>query len=91
MASFSVKVIPNAKTTAIVKTDPLTIRLHAPPREGKANRELIAFLADLLKCAPSLITIKSGASAKQKVLEIAHLETTVITQLLAKNQQQRLL
>jgi len=51
------------KTTAI-------IALAAPPVDGKANQELVAFLSKRLKVAKSFITIKRGHSGRVKHLEL---------------------
>ena len=69
---LSVKIIPNAKVSEIVnwENNQLKIRIKAPPVEGKANEELIRFLAKHLKIQKSDITIKSGQTSKSKLLEI---------------------
>ncbi len=38
--------------------------------DGKANKAIIQALAEYFKVAPSLVTLISGATAKQKVFEI---------------------
>ncbi len=67
-----VQVIPNAKSTEIVgKFEGVwRIRLHAPPIEGRANEELIRFLAETLDCAPSEIEIEKGMGSKLKTLTV---------------------
>ena len=50
--------------------DALKIRLAAPPVDGKANAALIDFVANFLKIPKSRVDIKSGHSARRKVLEI---------------------
>ena len=54
-----VKAIPNSRQTEIIeeKDNYLKIRLKAVPKKGKANRELIKFLAKYFKIAKSQITI----------------------------------
>lgn len=70
-----VKIIPNAKKTEAVgwEGQTLKIRLSAPPIEGKANKELIKFLAEICDCAPSEIEITKGLASKQKTLEVPRL------------------
>jgi len=46
------------------------IRLAAPPVDGAANDELVAFLAERLGIAKSRVRIVSGASARRKLVEI---------------------
>jgi uncharacterized protein (TIGR00251 family) len=55
--------------------DRLKIRIAAPPLEGKANKQLIAFLAKQFGVAKSAITISSGASGRQKNLLISQPST----------------
>ncbi len=51
----------------------LKVKLTSPPVEGKANEELIEFLADLLGVRKSDIKILRGGSSKQKTVEVAGL------------------
>ncbi|MCC7522365.1 DUF167 domain-containing protein [Candidatus Uhrbacteria bacterium] len=69
---FRVSVIPNAKQSELVgKIDGIwKIRLKAPPIEGKANEELIRFLAEKLDCAPSEIEIEKGLGSKLKTISV---------------------
>ncbi len=67
MARLQVRVKPNARKTAILKHEPLTIAIAAPPEEGKANLELIKFLTKKLK---KQVRIVSGFGSKTKILEI---------------------
>jgi uncharacterized protein (TIGR00251 family) len=48
----------------------LLVKLHAPPVDGKANTELIRFLADALDCAKGQITLLRGTSSRQKAVEL---------------------
>ena len=59
--ALTVKVIPNSKKSAIVgwQDDVLKIRIAAPPDKGKANAELISFLAKVLHIAKSQIELIS--------------------------------
>lgn len=69
---LSIKVKPNAKTTKVVRwldEKTVEIAIHAPPKEGKANAELIRFLADRLDTPKSSIEIVSGQIARLKRVE----------------------
>ncbi len=65
-----IKVIPKASKNAIVgwEQEELKVKVHAPPDKGKANEELIAFLAKSWKIPPSLFSIYSGETSRHKKL-----------------------
>src|SRR5687768_14370462 len=69
---LTVHVQPRAARSELsgVHGDALKIRLAAPPVDGAANEELIRFLALQLRIPKSAITIRSGQSARRKILEI---------------------
>ncbi|MGC1392932.1 MAG: DUF167 domain-containing protein [Coleofasciculaceae cyanobacterium] len=48
----------------------MTIHLKSPPVDGKANKELIELLAKKFDVSKSQIRIKSGLSARNKLVEI---------------------
>lgn len=47
-----------------------TVSVKEPAVDGKANKAIIHALAEYFNVAPSLITLVSGATAKQKIFEI---------------------
>ncbi|MEO1377213.1 MAG: DUF167 domain-containing protein [Cyanobacteria bacterium J06635_10] len=67
-----IKVKANSKQQKIVSEDDgsLTIHLKSPPVDGKANEELIKVLSKKFDVPKSYIRIKSGASSRQKLIEI---------------------
>ena len=74
---LAVKVTPNARRSEVTGwgTDGqgrrvLLVKLAAPPAEGKANRELVRFLADHLGCAKQEIVLLRGETGRSKVLEV---------------------
>lgn len=76
-AQLAVRVTPNAKKsefagwTADEKGRPvLLVKLNAPPVDGKANTELIHFLAKALGCPKGQITLLRGTSSRQKAVEL---------------------
>ena len=50
--------------------DRLKIRLTAPPVEGKANAQLLAFLAGAFGVAKSQVSLESGELNRQKRVRI---------------------
>lgn len=70
---LTVKVRPNARESRIVSWEDagtVIIDIKAPARDGKANQELIRFLAKELKIAKSLVEIKRGQGSRVKHVEI---------------------
>lgn len=68
---LQVKVVPGASRSEIVGRlgAALKVRVAAPPEGGKANREVLALLAERL--GPGVAaTLVSGASAPSKVVEL---------------------
>lgn len=48
----------------------LLVKLQAPPVDGKANAELIRFLARALDCPRSAVALLRGEGSRQKVVEL---------------------
>jgi len=51
----------------------LRVKVAAPPVKGKANKELIAFLAQKLGLSKGDLTIIKGHTSRNKVMAIAGL------------------
>ena len=69
---ISVNVSPGGKTSQILSAgeDLLRIRIKAPPVDGKANDELIRFIAKKTGLAKTNIRIMHGFTGRRKLLEI---------------------
>ena len=72
-----VRVTPNARRSEVLdwgsdeKGRPvLMVKLAAPPVDGKANTELVRFLADVFGCPKSQVQLLRGEGSRQKVLEV---------------------
>ncbi|HUF70638.1 MAG TPA: DUF167 domain-containing protein [Longimicrobiales bacterium] len=67
-----IRVQPRASRTEIAGEHggALKIRLAAPPVDGSANRELVRFLAKAVGVPTSAVTVVSGESSRNKVVEI---------------------
>jgi len=74
-ARIAVRVQPNAGRSEVLgfKNGCLRIKLAAPPEKGKANRELLSLLSDVLKISKSNIAIRRGTTSKTKVIGISGL------------------
>lgn len=71
---FTVKVIPRSSRTQIagrMDDGTLKIRLKAPPEHGKANAELLSFLAKELHVPVSQITMLTGHTTSRKRLALS--------------------
>ena len=67
-----VRVKPNSRQARIERSPDgtLTVWLHSPPAEGRANRELIERLAEYFQVPRTQVRIVSGASSRIKLVEI---------------------
>lgn len=85
-ATLRVRVVPNAKRTEVDCEfgSQLKIRLHAPPVDGKANKELISFLAKRLGLKKNSVRLMSGSTSRDKVVEISGASIDTIKNLLLK-------
>jgi len=52
----------------------LRVRVAASAVEGRANRELLRFLAARLRVAPSRVRLVKGAAARYKTVEVDDLD-----------------
>ncbi|MFC1951632.1 DUF167 domain-containing protein [Chloroflexota bacterium] len=69
---ISLQVNPGVVRSKVVSfTDGvLQVRIAAPPVKGKANRELIAFLSQVLGVGKGALTIIRGHTSRSKVIAI---------------------
>lgn len=67
-----IRVIPNAKQTEIVTQDNgyMKIRIHSPAKEGRANKELVEFLAKKFRVSKINVEIIKGLTSKDKLVRI---------------------
>jgi uncharacterized protein (TIGR00251 family) len=70
---IQVKVTPRSRVSSLTQASDGTwvARLKSPPVDGKANAELIALVAEQFGCRRAAVSIKSGASGRMKLVEIA--------------------
>ena len=69
---LTLHVQPGAKRTEVAGTHggALKVRLTAPPVDGKANAELLHFLADAFGVPPRNVTLLRGEASRAKVVRI---------------------
>jgi len=67
-ALLHVRVQPKARESAIVgwQGGALRVRVTAAPEDGRANRAVIALLAEALSVPPSSIALVRGATSRDK-------------------------
>ena len=72
MKTLRVKVKPNARTGAVeqLRDGTWVARVKSPPVDGKANEELVALLAQHFSVRKAQVSIRSGASARMKLVQI---------------------
>lgn len=79
------RVVPNAKRSEVVGAhgDAIKLKIAAPALEGRANEELVEFLADKLGVPRRSVTLVSGEKSRDKVVAIEGLEETAARERLA--------
>ncbi|HNQ84706.1 MAG TPA: DUF167 domain-containing protein [Deltaproteobacteria bacterium] len=69
---LSIRVQPNSSREGVgdVQNDALTVRLNAPPVEGRANAALVRFLSKRLDVAKSKVSIVRGDKGRNKTVSV---------------------
>lgn len=68
---LSVKVVAGASREGILaEADFIRVRVHAPAREGKANKRLAKMLAGVFGVAPSDVILERGQTARTKTIRV---------------------
>ena len=69
---LKIHVVPGARQTAVagLHGDRLKVKVASPPEKGRANEELLAFLASLLEVPPRAVHLTSGAASRAKVVAV---------------------
>ncbi len=70
---LNLKVTPNARANEVtgIRDGIIQVKINASPIEGKANSELVKYLAGLLEIPKSNIGILRGHTSRNKTIEIA--------------------
>ncbi len=78
--TLELKVIPNAPRNEIAGWlgSALKVKVHAPALEGRANDELLDFLAETLGLPRRSVTLLRGDKSRQKVVRISGLDAAAV-------------
>ena len=85
-AAIAIRVTPRAKKSQIVSIlsdSTIKIKLAAPPVEGKANEELIRFLAKVFKVRKSELEIVAGKTGRDKLVTVLGLSPEEMHQIIS--------
>lgn len=82
MAYVRVRVTPGARDSAIGewKDDTLRVKVREPAEKGCANDAVARLLAKSLALPPTAVTLKRGATSREKLFEIDGLEDAEVRQ-----------
>jgi len=78
-------IVPGARQTMVagLHGDRLKIKVAAPPEKGRANQELLEFLAHTLKVPLKDVRLTSGATSRAKVVAVHDISPDLESRLLA--------
>ncbi len=78
-------VVPGARKTGVagLHGDRLKVKVAAPPEKGRANEELLEFLARALKVPRQALHLTSGATSRAKVVAVHDLSPDLRSRLAA--------
>ena len=82
---ISLHVYPNAPRNQLVgfSDGVLGIKIAAPPVKGQANRELVAFLSQVLGVGKSSLAILRGHTSRNKLISVSGLSQQEVMQRLS--------
>lgn len=79
------RVSPNAKSTSVTGMEDngtIRLRLAAPPNDGKANAELVRWLAETLGVKSRQVEILSGHASRSKIVAVTGLEKAEVLRMI---------
>lgn len=76
-----IKVQPNAGRNQVVdfNNNVWKVKIAAPPDKGKANKEIIEFISDILGLRKDSITILKGETSHNKLIAITGINQEEVT------------
>ena len=77
---ISVQAHPGAKRNEVLRFEEgiWHLKIAAPPVEGKANKELIEYLSEVLDVSKSRLTIDKGTTSRRKIISVQGMTAEVI-------------
>jgi uncharacterized protein len=84
-ATLHLRVTPRGGRNGVTRFEDgvLHVRVAAAPAEGAANHAVVELVSDALSVARSRITIRSGATSRNKVIEIDGIDDDALAARLA--------
>lgn len=80
-SALAVRVTPRASKNKIVEVlSDWTVKIHlaAPPVDGEANEQLVAFLAEVLSVPKSRLEIVAGATGRDKLISVLDMDVATV-------------
>jgi uncharacterized protein (TIGR00251 family) len=87
-AAISVRVTPRARKNEIVEImhdGTVKIHLTAPPVDGKANIELLKFLAKILDVPINRLEVVAGFSGRNKLISVYDMDADTLQKKIIRN------
>ncbi len=77
--TLTLQITPNARRSEVVGWlgDRLKVKIKAPAVEGKANAELVRFLAELFGVRANAVVLLRGETARLKVVRVDGMDDNV--------------
>ena len=87
--NITVQVQPGARRNEALGFEDgvLKLKIAAPPVKGRANKELIGFLSQLLNVSKGSITLEKGATSRRKLIGVSGLSQDEVAKRLAAQSQ----
>jgi uncharacterized protein (TIGR00251 family) len=78
---IQIQIHPGAKKNEVLRFQDGVwhLKIAAPPVEGKANKELIEFLSEILGVSKSRITIDKGITSRRKLIVVEGMTDAEVT------------
>jgi uncharacterized protein (TIGR00251 family) len=86
VATLRVRVQPRARREEIVglRAGQLVVRVNAPPTDGRANVALCRLIAAHVGLSPSQVSVRHGAAARDKLLELHGIDAAALERALER-------